>query len=1251
MRRGGLALVVIVLVGALARTWSPAAQPAMATLQNSTPPAARTVTSQGPASAETLTPTGPFRDKILEKIRTFFSEPWRPKGECENPEQYCVPQGPHRNIRFVIAIVPDPIHSHLSHFFDSAIEAIEQGAFNEGYAFDRAIMPWPYTIESPSSAGKITVSVSKYDSDQQAPEVSQDIFPGLMIFREGEIRLNARYDAKPDPNFDPRAEPLFVFVVGETPTAGINEDQYRTAARIIREIKNGKRPVVEGAVDPQDAQSLRLQKGAPQNEPEFGILGPTFSGSLFSLHALVQDKGNDRTLPVYSTVLGTSTIAWFKKLKPERVQMVLFQQDSLNALHALRNFAHVLEYKGSELALLAEDETAYGNSFSRKDLTGAARTPTGEILASETVANLSFPRGISQLRSEYSKEISNQPTPSAGTAQPQTNLHLDLEMTGNDDDSVAPYAKGQTAVSQEAVMRGIVSELHRIEAKFILLRASDPLDELFLTSYLRDNYPQARLVVPTPDLLFARENSAPLSGVLGLSTYPLEPAAFNPLCAGFNGADEIFRSAHGVALSNATTALIQELGRWRSDPLDSVLPAEEKKKAAGDTDEVLDRYPCKLSSDLWLTAVSGNAIRPIRVLHMPASEFFPVSSQTPPEDKDPTKAQRNARDPLTWVFAYIACLAFMFRHARLSLTGGDFGAWRTAGQLKKQDTSVQKKSRILWLGGVFLVAIMVVLASPFTPITRAERGWPDWARLLLGMPLVVFVGVISHNFWKPRKERVLAILFVNAAVVIAVLGIVYAARDGSGMVLWQQRILDLTSGVSSATPLVLLLVAFYVWFWYEFKVEALFDWRRPRLPPGKSLPKVYYNLREEVANDVREAITIDTKMTIRPLSKFSVPWVPAFSMAAVISFILPAVFLGPGHTPIRSLEGLFFDGIYCFLLGITLIMLVATLLLLLDVWWRFRAILTAMDRVGLREAITRLKGFEWNVIWNPALSVANEEHRLVLRKIQILECLLVEIGEGDEAKSSEHTELKQAIHRIMKLRGAIIGDISESPHAADHETDSDLMTNFIELQSEFANTAGLLLSSYLNEHWKRSCSAADQASRGQPAEGLSEIRIQPEVATATLRISSPAGPPADPQRLSKSALGLAEDFVASVYANFLVTVLLGIRGLVFTAVTAYACVVLSTVSYPFTPAPSLTILAIALFTLSGIVIWYIYEQMHRDATLSRLTSTEPGKLDTAFWTKFLSVGLIPLLTLMASVFPQAGHVLYTLVEPILQALR
>jgi hypothetical protein len=80
-------------------------------------------------------------------------------------------------------------------------------------------------------------------------------------------------------------------------------------------------------------------------------------------------------------------------------------------------------------------------------------------------------------------------------------------------------------------------------------------------------------------------------------------------------------------------------------------------------------------------------------------------------------------------------------------------------------------------------------------------------------------------------------------------------------------------------------------------------------------------------------------------------------------------------------------------------------------------------------------------------------------------------------------------------------------------------------------------------------------------------------------------------------------------------------------------------------------MAIVLFLGGGLVIGYVYEEMHRDPTLSRLTSTAPGKLDSAFWTKFVSAGIVPFIALVSTLYPPFGHLLYSLVGPLLQALR
>lgn len=1277
-----MALIVVVLVSAFAHVWAPQSQP-YAAQQSSAPSASTTAGKQSTPSADANAPSGPFVDKIEDKIRAFYSNKQVAKDECAdaNVKFYCVPERSRAGIRFVIATVPDPIHSHLSYYFDRAIEAIEQGASNEGYSFDRAIMPWPYADASSTTDGSNAFTVelknkSKlWDSgvSEDADKVPQESLPGLMIFRENEYRLKARRGdlTKPDPKFDPRANSLFVFVVGETPTAGINADQFRNAADIISAIRAG----------------LKIEQGMTNVGPDFGVLGPTFSGSLYSLRDLLQDLQDERApawiLPVYSTATGTTSIKWFNSLKPGPVQMVRFQQDSDEALHALEGFASGLHYAQSDIAVLSEDETAYGSTAAPPTPSTQSTQPNPPPCAENCAKTLSaphpfylyFPREISQLRSEYSKEISNQSAASTAGQLPQTNLRLDLELTGKDDDSVAPYAIAQTAVSQQAVMRAIVLELDRHEAKFILLRASDPMDELFLASYLHDNYPQGRLVVPSPDLLLTRQEDAPLDGVLALNTYPLEPAALNTQCPGFDGVNvdgEFYGASQSVAAYNATTALIKEMGRLRGDPVEddpstqtagqaesnaeSIAEGRKKRTAASDIYQQEDLGPCGLSSRLWLTVVSSGAIRPLKVLSASGSMFFPFSSAGEVNED----IQIDGRVPLTWFVAYILFLAVMFRHAWLSYTGGDFGAWQTAEQLNRDLPGDAKSSRpggklplqrrafILWLGGLILVAIPAILASPWTPIVSDKSCWPYLEEsILVWILLLAFVLAIAINFWSPRKEKVLAVSFFLASLVIMGSGMGYAYWIGKPMVLWQQRVLDLASGVSSTMPLLFLFVAFYGWFLYAFRAEALIDWRRPKLlldnqtpnaePAKVALPYTLYNLGETMGENVREV-----------MSAFSLPWVVVVGLVAVACLEVPSVLLGPGRIPVRSLEGLLFDGVYCLLLGVAIVMLIATLLRLIELWSRFSVILMAMDRVGLREAIRRLKGFEWNVIWNPARSVKDEANKMTLREIQLLECLLADDGDEAVETSPAHAALKEAIDSIMQVRRNFITIISEPGNRSKRQIDHDLMPLFNTLQTKFAETAGLLWSSYLDKYWQRSCLAGDKDVKDceQPDDESSSANAKIGSAIATGRVGT-----FGVNGLSLNGLRLAEDFVASVYANFLSTVLLGVRGLVFTVVSVYACIVLSTVFYPFVPGPSLTILSIALFALSGGIIGYIYEEMHRDATLSRMTSTVPGKLDPAFWTKFLAAGLVPLLSLMVSVFPQAGHFLYSLVQPILQGLR
>ena len=1202
MRSSGLALIVIVLLGAMTRARAPQTQPNAIAGQTSgiVPPP-----QSGPQRVASPSPKPQRQDfptEIRRNIRDFFDREPTTNQSCESEPHWCVPTESRAGIRFVIAAVPDPVHSHLSLFFDRIIEAIEQGASSKklDYSFDRAAMPWRYFDRAN------TPDAADLDSERES-------FPGLMIFR---------HEATP---------PLFVFVVGETPTAGINEEQFNHAVDIIHAIRAGT--VV------------------PQSEPEFGILGPTFSGSLYSLQVILNKyrespNAKGRIFPVYATVMGTLPINSFRIAAPDQVRMAIFEEDSQTIQNALQEFACRLGYQ--EVAILSEDETAYGSS----NLPPPDREPMPCVASGSGggVLNLSFPRGISQFRSAYSKEVPQQSATGNGNQPQQSNLRLDLQVTGRDDDGIAPYSKDQTALSQEAVMFGIVSELHRNESKIILLRATDPLDELFLARYLRKAYPQARLVVPTPDLLFASGEDGLLNGVLGLNTYPLEPARFNPLCTTPSGGSTLLFTAPSIAaVYNATGALLTRLDKL-SAPYSATSEGKLESKKGGARSANVERpqafgqgatpdmSPCGLSPDLWLSIVSGNTIYPIKTLKQSGSSaFFPMSID---QDRN-GESQLDARVPITWVFAYILCLLALCRHAWLSWTGGYVGQWQTEGQFNTSEGTLKKPTRrralILWLGGIILTTIFSVLASAWTTSpTSQEQLCPD---SLVYLPLLGFIVLLSVDFWTRRKEVLLASMFPIVSVGIAVAGRSYASWRAPGMVLWHQRALDLGSGISPTTPLLLVLVAAYLWFWYSFKAEALVDWRRPRLPRQDQLPTLLRQLSEESAGAIRSIIC-----------SFSIPWVALVALAAAVCLGLPSLFTDPGHVPIRSLEGRLFDLTYSVILGLAVALFVATLLRLLLVWKQLRSILTALDRFGFSGALERLTGFEWHTIWNPTWSTKNEGYKLISHEIQTIDCLEASLGAKADTEAAVLTQLRGDIKSIFDLRVTLAGILQTKGLSAAARSFA-LMPDFSKIQEKFAETAGHLITSYLDSSWKSSAAQAGSGASGSQAE-KSGMRIS--VGTAVINVgtvSGPGAPKIDESPLSEKSTRLAEEFVACVYANFLVSVLLRIRGLVFSAVAIYACIVFSTIFYPFEPAPTLSVLAGGLFVFGAVAVGYVYEEMHRDATLSRMTSSGPGKLDSGFWIKFVSAGIVPLVGLLASLFPTVGYFLYSAVEPLLQALR
>jgi hypothetical protein len=411
-------------------------------------------------------------------------------------------------LQYVIAILPDPLHTHFSLSFDRQAEAIQQGAQDEGYFYDSSWLPWE-TEEQPLA---LLADQDKADDQKKAREEQ----PGVLLFRKRQPPSDPN-PAAPE-MLAPYQNGLAVFIVGEEPTSGIHKHQFENAVAWIE------------ALQPRDGETSAPPKNAVK------ILGPSFSGSLPSLAELLAESGRsspiaslysnapDRTLAIYSGgITGNVVVDWFNNRAPRigKVRFRSFQQDGDQVLNLYRKYLYDQHFDVSHLAIISEDETAYGSNSGEQ----ICATRSFEMKERAGPTCVYYPRDLSALRDAYQRQgvFNATSTPQSADAS-QKQLASDLaDPEGKEHDTIRNYSGGQTALSQEAVLKQMVSVLRAHQAEYLVLRSSNPLDQLFLSYFLRQTYPEGRVVIASSDLLLRRENGAQaLSGIMTLTNYPLQ---------------------------------------------------------------------------------------------------------------------------------------------------------------------------------------------------------------------------------------------------------------------------------------------------------------------------------------------------------------------------------------------------------------------------------------------------------------------------------------------------------------------------------------------------------------------------------------------------------------------------------------------------------------------------------------------------------------------------------------------------------
>lgn len=1052
----------------------------------------------------------------------------------------------------VIATLPDPVTTRLSVSFDRNIDAIHAAFQQAGYNLQNADFRWTRA----SSA---------------APPPSSSC-PGLISFASSPSAASVH-----TPN-------AHVLVVGESPTAGVNEAQFRLA--------------VKSAV-------FRQGKDAAEKMDRVYVLGPSFSGTLSTLPRILQSVSGatweckQPRLPIPSrfifhsgSVTSETAISRFKNAgRRSGYELEVLQHTDE---YQIGQFFSFLEQRGllarvgsrdpcsgPRVALVSEDGTAYGAPVTNAE---------GH---SKCLLQFYFPREIYHLRTAYltSPKTTANPVPSSRTFR----LEMENEDGASSNDVVPTFSRKHTSLSKEAVLLELAAMLRVHGAEYVLVRATDPLDMLFIAQFLRRNFPEAQIVTLTNDLLFRRESDlSDLYGIMAVSSYPLIPSSsrFVGEADGQSLALRAFPNGTSAGVFNATLSLLETIGLITKG---NNLPPPYHAYSAPSLEPDAPHRDADVRSSapaVWLTAIGRDGYWPVAALG-----FAPGESGDPLIRKLGARVPKHHKQhvPVGWLLIWTSLTL-----AALWLT---VSAWTgSSSRLTMVDQRLaavegERSAALLVSLSLALMFAMLVSAVPLA-VRRPEHS--TIAFLLAAGPAAVLGISMTLHLWLLRCCRRAAVIHLFAVCAMFLIAHhVHNSLQAPSEFFTVYRALHISSGLSAALPLFLLASGVFCWAWYALAGETVVGSRKIILPRQVSnLP----------AHDEFKDLDRTTKRE----------WIACCVVGLVSGMLL-------FRSAFRTLEpSLYTNFFLSSLVGLSLLM-THTLFRIWDVWHACSNLLGRLDSSPLRDAFARIHGFSWTPIWELTSSDPRRSFRALGRAFLSLRNLMNCLREPDQAIAPVVDALQNAFNRANVTRNQLLTAV---------DPDSD----------DFHHPLYWLLSHRRRERAIRTKLREYQAAQAAAAAVVYECIILPrwKSQAAPVAVSPPTNIDGHPQCVT-----VAEEFVALVYVHAITRILLYVRWQVMAVGGLFALALLAFTVYPFAPRSLITTFFSIVFIAAGYVVVHVYADMHRDHILSLLTDTTSGKLGGDFWLRVLSAGAAPVITLVSAQIPELNRLLGTWFKPLL----
>lgn len=992
-------------------------------------------------------------------------------------------------------------------------------------------------------------------------------------------------------------ETLAVILSGETPTGGVD--------RVGLERAIGLAEAMPGHCRGEDGR--------------VPVLGPTFSGSTASLARTLRRHGEERFRVLSGSATSPGNSAYFDG--PDGGDApgarITFAATVVPDDVALRQFASfvrgTLQLGPGDVALLVEGNTTYGKALRQK--------AQADALADWV---LPFPLHISALRGEYEKEQSAEQAAVPGSGIPRPDLGLLPDSSAQARDTLPQFAPISVNYGEQ-VLADLLATIARHRIKLVGIFATDTRDKLFLAEQVRAHSPDAQIFTLGADVLLAYpDEQRALYGALVVSSYPLftDTLAWVPPFGDVNVRSQFGAEAY-QGMYNAMLFLLRR---------------DERLEYGADL-PYLD-YQCPFSylrgggfagrPPVWVSAVGKNGLWPLSVAcDYDDRDYVRVGAVNP---GNPRRVQRLwlSRSEQLWLLAlglFTVWQGLAFWKARRDPESGGWASWTSelyrvprlravpwgrtllVAQLGLLAAAVASGLALWVVEGAFVAAGAHAAGNVSTWgvarqafLAQDLAAWtalgPLAAAMLMLMTTWALRGRATPASTKRAERRSArrgdAVHLAEATALVAltlVLSVAALPRylRASWLLLFY-RVVNPASGLSPLLPFLLLGAGMYVLVRLALRRRRLLDCHLPA--EGPSAPP-------GMAGAAGER---------RVLSQF-VPGLPAGEqMDRELLWSMGDAASAPGQLWPRARR---------WAVPAVAVVLLAVILFVNGVRSLEPGLFTALFVVGfcglaLAVLLTMLRGW---TIW------------------RALRGLL-------EAISTHPVERSLSRLRTDLPRGFARRFLLTHPTLLDLQALVTLHRRWVAARGQGEEVASV------GATYERELQALSRA-RIDPFPWRSDTygALLAEVGRATVAAAEEGG--------SASARRAAGDFLAAHVAMVVAWVLSHLR-IATASMVAGALFLLTAPSvYPFQPKRLFTIVTWPLFFGVVALALGIYAQIERDTVVSRVTGTDPGRLNlgSGFLLHAFTLGVVPVIVFLVVEFPVLNQWAGAWLDPVLRMIR